>query len=95
MLARYKEEFGRLMVEANLSDYEFVVLAKRLGLDDKPMGARAIAKLFGFDDGLVTTIFKRAVYKVKMSAEDQGEFEVLWSVLSTEAKLNLGVASGR
>ena len=86
---RYKEDFGKLMVSAGLSDHEFVILAKRLGLDDKPLSLRALAKMFGFDETLTRNIFKRALNRVKMMAEDQGEFDYLFEKVTQDTNLCL------
>ena len=78
-----KEEFGKLMANTSLSDYEFVILAKMLGLDGKSLSVKELADMLGFNDKLVKSISKRALYKVKMTAEDQAEFDFLLEKLAS------------
>ena len=86
---RNKEDFGKLMIHAELSDHEFVILAKRLGLDGKPLSIRALAKMFGFDESLTKTIYNRALNRVRTNSEDQGEFQYLFEKITEGTNLCL------
>jgi DNA-directed RNA polymerase sigma subunit (sigma70/sigma32) len=79
-----RKMLGELILKANLDDQQFVVLAKRYGLDEQePLRAFQIAQILGISVDQVRKLTRIALFKVREVSTDKQRFdEMLVKVLT-------------
>jgi DNA-directed RNA polymerase sigma subunit (sigma70/sigma32) len=72
-----------LVLKANLDDQQFVVVAKRYGLDEKePMKVFQIAQMLGVSDEQVRKLTRVALFKLREVSTDKPRFDSLLAQLT-------------
>jgi DNA-directed RNA polymerase sigma subunit (sigma70/sigma32) len=72
-----------LILKANLDDHQFVVVAKRYGLDEKePMKVFQIAQMLGVTDEQVRKLTRIALFKLRDVSDDKPRFDNLLAQLT-------------
>jgi DNA-directed RNA polymerase sigma subunit (sigma70/sigma32) len=73
-----RKMLGELILKAKLDDQQFIVLAKRYGLDEQePLRAFQIAEILGIPVDQVRKLTRTALFKLREVSLDKQKFDEL------------------